>query len=117
MATTADIFEEVKVDEKKVNMAIEQKVPLVMTTYTLPRRVEKYIEKVVAIFLSRIRQENLKDHVVLFLRFVPMRQLPMLNLSAFMNALFGRGNSVLLKKRYPVLIIPRAPVWVSFSWS
>jgi hypothetical protein len=61
--TAADIFEEVKVDERKVNMAIERKVPLVMTTYTLPRKVEKYIEKVVTIFLSRIRQENLKDHV------------------------------------------------------
>jgi hypothetical protein len=57
------VLEEVAVDEAKVNKAIQLKVPLVMTTYTIPRGVEKYIEKVLSIFLSRIKQDELKDHI------------------------------------------------------
>jgi hypothetical protein len=55
--------EDVKIDEDKVNQALHREVPLILTTYTLPRRVEKYIEKVVSIFLEQINQEQLKDQI------------------------------------------------------
>jgi hypothetical protein len=57
-------LEEVAVDEEKVVQAIRKEVPLVMTTYTLPRKVEKYIEKVVGLFLEYIRQSSLADNII-----------------------------------------------------
>ena len=52
------------VDVNKVNQAIKMEVPLVMTTYTLPRKVEHYIEQVVTIFLEYVKQSRLKDNVI-----------------------------------------------------
>jgi hypothetical protein len=57
-------LDEVAVDEEKVVRAIRMEVPLVMTTYTLPRKVEKYIEKVVTLFLEYIRQSSLADSII-----------------------------------------------------
>jgi hypothetical protein len=57
-------LEEVAVDEEKVAKAIHIGAPLVMTTYTLPRKVEKYIEKVVSLFLEYIRQSSLADNII-----------------------------------------------------
>jgi hypothetical protein len=57
-------LDEVVVDEEKVVKAIRMEVPLVMTTYTLPRKVEKYIEKVVTLFLEYIRQSSLADSII-----------------------------------------------------
>lgn len=57
-------LDEVTVDEEKVVKAIRMEVPLVMTTYTLPRKVEKYIEKVVSLFLEYIRQSSLADNII-----------------------------------------------------
>jgi hypothetical protein len=57
-------FDEVVVDEEKVVKAIRLEVPLIMTTYTLPRKVEMYIEKVVSLFLEHIRQSALKDSII-----------------------------------------------------
>jgi hypothetical protein len=57
-------LDEVAVDEEKVVKAIRMEVPLVMTTYTLPRKVEKYIEKVVTLFLEYIRQSSLADNII-----------------------------------------------------
>jgi hypothetical protein len=57
-------LDEVTVDEEKVVKAIRMEVPLVMTTYTLPRKVEKYIEKVVTLFLEYIRQSSLADSII-----------------------------------------------------
>jgi hypothetical protein len=57
-------MEEVIVDEEKVIRAIRMQVPLVMTTYTLPRKVEKYIEKVVTLFLEYIRRPALADSII-----------------------------------------------------
>jgi hypothetical protein len=57
-------LEEVAVDEEKVVKAIRMEVPLIMTTYTLPRKVEKYIERVVTLFLEYIRQSALADSII-----------------------------------------------------
>ncbi|MDR1506479.1 MAG: hypothetical protein LBI67_05190 [Treponema sp.] len=57
-------LDEVAVDEEKVIKAIRGEVPLIMTTYTLPRKVERYIEKVVGLFLEYIRQPALADNIV-----------------------------------------------------
>ena len=57
-------FDEIIVDVNKVNQAIRLEVPLVMTTYTLPRKVEHYIEQVITIFLDYVKQSRLRDNVV-----------------------------------------------------
>jgi hypothetical protein len=57
-------FDEVIVDVEKVNKAIRMEIPLVMTTYTLPRKVERYIEQVVVIFLDYIKQNWFADNVI-----------------------------------------------------
>jgi hypothetical protein len=57
-------FDEITVDEEKIVRAIRMEVPLIMTTYTLPKKVEKYIEKVVTLFLEHIRQLPLRDNIV-----------------------------------------------------
>jgi hypothetical protein len=57
-------FDEVVVDVEKVNKAIRMEIPLIMTTYTLPRKVERYIEQVVALFLDYIKQNWFADNVI-----------------------------------------------------
>jgi RNA binding exosome subunit len=57
-------FDEITVDEEKIVRAIRMEVPLIMTTYTLPKKVEKYIEKVVSLFLEHIRQMALRDNII-----------------------------------------------------
>jgi hypothetical protein len=53
--------QEIEIDEEKVRRAIQLEVPLIMTTFTLPREIERYIEKVVTMFLEQIKLEELKD--------------------------------------------------------
>jgi hypothetical protein len=55
---------EISADIEKVNEAIRMEVPLIMTTYTAPRKVERYIEQVVSVFLDHVKQSHLKDNVV-----------------------------------------------------
>jgi RNA binding exosome subunit len=57
-------FDEVAVDESKVSRAIRMELPLIMTTYTLPHKVERYIERVVGIFLDHTKQSRLRDNIV-----------------------------------------------------
>jgi hypothetical protein len=59
----ADI-DSISVDIEKVNEAIRMEVPLIMTTYTAPRKVERYIEEVVSLFLEHVKKSDLKDNVV-----------------------------------------------------
>jgi len=59
----ADV-DNLSVDFEKVNEAIRMEVPLIMTTYTAPRKVERYIEQVVSIFLDHVKKSELKDNVV-----------------------------------------------------
>jgi hypothetical protein len=57
-------MEDIQIDVDKVNKAIKMEVPLVMTTYTLPRKVEQYIEQVVTLFLDYVKQSRLRDNVI-----------------------------------------------------
>ena len=57
-------FDEIIVDVNKVNKAIKLELPLIMTTYTLPRKVEHYIEQVVTLFLDYVKQSRLRDNVI-----------------------------------------------------
>ena len=51
------------VDEAKVKKAILSGLPLTVTTFTLPREMEDYIESIIAIFLKQTGQEALKDYM------------------------------------------------------
>ncbi|MCL1812638.1 MAG: hypothetical protein FWG29_03860 [Treponema sp.] len=57
-------LEEIFIDSDKVKQAITKEIPLVMTTYTLPRKVEQYIEQVIATFLDYAKQSRLKDILI-----------------------------------------------------
>ena len=56
--------QEMVVDEGKVRKAIQSGIPLTITTFTLPREIEVYIEQVITVFLKQLEQEKLKDYVV-----------------------------------------------------
>jgi hypothetical protein len=57
------------VDIEKVHTAIKMQIPLVVTTYTLPKRAERYIEQVVKVFLLKIfldyaHHNRLTDNII-----------------------------------------------------
>ena len=52
------------VDEIKIKKAIQSGLPLTITTYTLPKEIEAYIEQVVEAFLRIMNQQKLKDYVL-----------------------------------------------------
>ena len=55
---------ELVVDEEKIKKAIQSGLPLTITTYTLPKEIETYIEKVIESFLKHMNQLKLKDYIV-----------------------------------------------------
>jgi putative nucleotidyltransferase with HDIG domain len=55
---------ELVVDEEKVKKAIQSGLPLTITTYTLPKEIEAYIEQVIEVFLRHTNQSKLKDYIV-----------------------------------------------------
>jgi putative nucleotidyltransferase with HDIG domain len=55
---------ELVVDEEKIKKAIQSGLPLTITTYTLPKEIEVYIEQVVDTFLKQTNQLKLKDYIV-----------------------------------------------------
>ncbi len=55
---------ELVVDEEKIKKAVQSGLPLTITTYTLPKEIEVYIEQVVDVFLRQTNQTKLKDYVV-----------------------------------------------------
>jgi putative nucleotidyltransferase with HDIG domain len=57
-------MQELAVDEGKIKKAVQSGIPLTITTYTLPREMETYIEQVIAIFLKQVAKEKLKDYIV-----------------------------------------------------
>jgi putative nucleotidyltransferase with HDIG domain len=52
------------VDEGKIKKAIQSGFPLTITTYTLPKEIEIYIEQVINVFLKHTNQLKLKDYIV-----------------------------------------------------
>ena len=57
-------LDEIKVDLGKVNRAIKLQVPLIMKTFTVPRKFEHYIEQVVTIYMDHIKQGSLCNNVI-----------------------------------------------------
>jgi len=55
---------EMVVDNKKIKKAIESGLPLTVTTYTLPKEIEIYIEQIIDSLLRQLDQTKLKDYVV-----------------------------------------------------
>jgi putative nucleotidyltransferase with HDIG domain len=55
---------ELVVDEEKIKKAIQSGLPLTITTYTLPKEIEIYIEQIIDAFLKQMNQIKLKDYVV-----------------------------------------------------
>jgi len=55
---------ELIVDEEKIRKAIQSGIPLTITTYTLPKEIEEYIERVVEAFLRQSGQSRLRDYIV-----------------------------------------------------
>ncbi|MDR2922872.1 MAG: HDOD domain-containing protein [Treponema sp.] len=52
------------VDEAKIKKAILSGIPITVSTSTMPREVEIYIEEVITFFLKYAGKENLKDYIV-----------------------------------------------------
>lgn len=52
------------VDEEKIKKAIQSGLPLTITTYTLPKEIETYIEQIIETFLKQMNQLKLKDYIV-----------------------------------------------------
>jgi putative nucleotidyltransferase with HDIG domain len=55
---------ELVVDEEKIKKAIQSGLPLTITTYTLPKEIEVYIEQVIDVFLKQTDQLKLKDYII-----------------------------------------------------
>jgi len=56
------------VDGTKINKAILSGLPLTITTFTLPREIEVYIEEVITVYLKLAGQEKLKDYIIYCVR-------------------------------------------------
>jgi len=57
-------YVELVVDEEKIKKAIQSGLPLTITTYTLPKEIEMYIERVIESFLKHMNQSKLKDYLI-----------------------------------------------------
>jgi len=55
---------ELVVDEEKIKKVIQSGLPMTITTYTFPKEIEEYIEKVTDCFLKNLNQIKLKDYIV-----------------------------------------------------
>jgi len=52
------------IDETKIKKAILSGLPLTVTTSTMPREVEVYIEQIMTIFLKYAEKEDLKNYII-----------------------------------------------------
>ncbi len=56
-----EIEERLEVDREKIKNAIRLQMPIEITSYTIPRNMEVYIQRVLELFLTECHQEHLKD--------------------------------------------------------
>jgi putative nucleotidyltransferase with HDIG domain len=56
------------VDEAEIKKTILAGLPIIITTFTLPREIEIYIEEVITILLKTVGQEKLKDYIIYCVR-------------------------------------------------
>ncbi len=54
---------ELTVDSAKIKKAVQNGIPLTITTIAMPHEIEVYIEKVLIEFIKEIHQEQLKDYL------------------------------------------------------
>jgi hypothetical protein len=59
-----DYFHKMTVDEANIKNAVLSGIPLIISTYTLPRETEIYIESVVTAFLRLAGKEKFKDYIL-----------------------------------------------------
>jgi putative nucleotidyltransferase with HDIG domain len=52
------------VDEARVKKAVQSGMPITITTYTLPREIELYIDRVITAFLRQVNRENFRNYIV-----------------------------------------------------
>ncbi len=53
----------VKLDLSKIKMAVRAGIPLSVTTYTLPREMESYIDSVLRAFLGELNQDQMAEYL------------------------------------------------------
>ena len=63
-----DNIQKLIVDETKIKKAILSGLPLTITTFTLPKEIEIYIDEVISVFLKQSGQEKLIDYVAYCVR-------------------------------------------------
>ncbi|MBR5401996.1 MAG: HDOD domain-containing protein [Treponema sp.] len=51
-------------DREKIRLAVKLHTPVEVTSYTLPREMELYIQEVLMVFLSECHQEHMSDNLV-----------------------------------------------------
>jgi putative nucleotidyltransferase with HDIG domain len=56
--------QELAVDEARVKKAVQSGIPIIITTYALPREVELYIDRVITVFLKQVDRENFRNYIV-----------------------------------------------------
>ena len=56
------------IDETKIKKAILSGLPLTITTFTLPKETETYVEDVLSVFLKLSGQEKLRDYIAYCVR-------------------------------------------------
>jgi putative nucleotidyltransferase with HDIG domain len=56
--------QDLAVDEARVKKAVQSGIPIIITTYTLPREVELYIDRVITAFLKQVDRENFRNYIV-----------------------------------------------------
>ena len=62
------LTQKLAVDEAKIKKAILSGLPLTITTFTLPREMDVYIESVIAIFLKHTGNDPLREYLVYCVR-------------------------------------------------
>jgi putative nucleotidyltransferase with HDIG domain len=58
------LSEKMAANEAEIKKAVLSGIPVTITTYTLPRETEAYIEAIIAVFLKYAGQEKIRDHIV-----------------------------------------------------
>lgn len=59
----SDYNKQLERDTKVIAESIRQQLPVIVTTYTLPRNMETYIREVLSIFLKECRQDHMYEYL------------------------------------------------------
>ena len=59
----SDFSRQVERDKKVIAESVRQQLPIVITTYTLPRNMETYVREVLRIFLEECHQDHMYEYL------------------------------------------------------